>query len=324
MACAVEKQLGSLAFDGTVHSVTSITIDTRCASAEMLEDINGSPTTSFVMPLPSTITATKNVAADISEFSTNTHYSHGLKIASNDGTSLKFIVLAKFDDTVEGDPIENGDFEFATYGTGNQMQGTAIEYTAGKIERTSPTTGKMWYEARHNRIKASLGDVICQPGNPSSSCGFARHVRLKTDIVFSGDGDIADVSNMSVIMSQGDDTTGSGQATDFTNIITATGSLTSGLTGKSWTTLAPQTSPADLVLQELSDGVIWGTPVTSCIIGGGSIGTSCIGAPAAHAPTGAVASFVAPPNTSSWLQVISASGGIGFTTATTLADAQHP
>ncbi len=328
IACAVEKQLGSITFDGTAVPVSGITITTECATADMLQNMNnGTPTTSLTLSIPSTITASKNIASDISEFPNNTHYSHAIKIASNDGTSLKFIILAKFDDTVEGDPIESGDFEFATYGTGTEMQGSAIEYTAGKIDRTSSAAGTLWYESRHNRIKSSLADPICNPGVASSSCGFARHSRIRTDISFSG-GDISDVSNMTAVMSEGYSSTGSGQSSDQSFIITATGNLTSGLTGKSWlnnTNVSPASLDSTSVLNAVSGTfAVFDSGVESCIIGAGSItsGTGCSAAPAAHTPSGTTAAFFLPPNDATWLDYLSANGGLGFTTSATLGDIQ--
>lgn len=234
---------------------------------------------------------------------------------------MKFIILAKFDDTIAGDPIENGDFEFATYGTGTVMQGSAIEYTAGKIDRSSSTAGTLWYESRMNRIKSAGNDPLCQPGDPSStSCGFARHTRLRTDISFSG-GDISDVSNMTGVISEGYDTTGSGQSADASFVISATGSLTSGLSGSAWTT-SPNLSPADYTSSTTLTGGAFGAPVTSCILGGGSISTSCSGAPTPLSPTGRADLFVAPANDAVWIQYLSTHGGLGFAGAVTFADVQ--
>jgi hypothetical protein len=318
VACAVEKQLGSISFDNNPVSLTSLTLDTTCATAEMLQDMNGGdPTTSVTMAIPMSITAALNPT--FSEIPGNTFYSHGIRIASNDGTSLKFIILAKFDDTISGDPIESGDFEFVTFGTGTQMQGTAVEYTAGKINRSSSTSGTLWYESRINRIKSSLGDALCQPGSASSSCGFARHTRLRTDISFSG-GDISDVSSMSGIIVEGYDSTGSGQSGDGANIVTATGSLTSGLSGKAWTA-NPALSPADFSSTTLAGGA-FPSPVVSCISGGGSISTSCGGMPTPLEPGTSMDQFAAPANSSTWIQHLSTNGGLGFSGAVTFADAQ--
>lgn len=58
VSCAIEKQLGSITFNNVPVSVSSLTIDTRCATAAMLEDMNGNvPTTSITMSIPLTITA---------------------------------------------------------------------------------------------------------------------------------------------------------------------------------------------------------------------------------------------------------------------------
>ncbi len=328
IACAVDKQLGSLTFDGTANSVNEIVIDTQCASAALLQNLNGDvPATSVTLAIPSTITATKDVASDISEFSNNTFYTHAIKIASNDVTSLKFIILAKFDDTIEGDPIENGDFEFATYGTGTQMQGTTVDYTAGKIDRSSSTAGTLWYESRHNRIKSTPSDPVCQPGDPTaSSCGFARHTRLRTEITFSG-GDISDVSNMTAIISDGNDQTGSGSGSDRSFILTATGSLaTSGITGSSWlnaTNVSPESLDSTSVLNGVS-GTVFSTAVSSCVLttGGVTSGSACSSAPAAHVPTGTTATYFLPANSTAWLDYLSSHGGLGFTGATSLSDIQ--
>lgn len=322
VSCAIEKQLGSISFNNVPVAVSSLTIDTRCATATMLESMNGNvPTTSITMSIPLTITAALNPSGgNFPEVSSNTYYSHGLRIASNDGTSLKFLILAKFDDTIPGDPIENGDFEFATYGTGSAMQGTAIEYTAGKIDRSSSTSGTLWYESRINRIKSGPTDPLCQPGDPSStSCGFARHTRLRTDISFSS-GSISDVSNMTGIISEGFDTTGSGQSGNASFVITATGSIASGLSGKAWTS-NPNLSPASYSSTTLAGGA-FPSPVTTCILGGGSISTSCVSAPAPLEPTGNADQFVAPANSATWIQYLSTHAGLGFSGAATLADTQ--
>lgn len=329
VTCAVEKQLGSITFNGTPVALSSLTIDTQCASATMLQDMNGDvPTTSITMSIPMTITATTNVATDISEFSNNTHYSHGIKISSNDSTSLKFIILAKFDDTIAGDPIESGDFEFATYGTGTVMQGTAVEYTAGKIDRTSGSAGTLWYESRHNRIKSTPTDPVCQPGDPAaSSCGFARHARIRTEIVFSGD-DIDDVNNMTAVISDSNDATGSGSGGDQSFIITATGSLTSGISALSWSS-TPPTSAESLDSSSVLNAVsgtyaVFPTSVSSCVFttGGVTSGTGCASAPTALIPTGSTATYFKPANDSSWLDYLSSHGGLGFSSAASLSDIQ--
>ena len=277
------------------------------------------------MSIPVTITAALNPT--FPEIAGNTHYSHGIRIASDDGTSLKYIILAKFDDTIAGDPLENGDFEFATMGTGTMMQGSAVEFTAGKIDRTSSTAGTLWYESRINRIKhagawgAAVNDPACNPGSASSSCGFARHTRIRTDITFAA-GDISDVSNMSGVISEGYDSSGSGQMGDLAFVLTATGSLsTTGLSGKLWT--SNNISPDDFTTDVLTDVATFNHVDTTCILaGGGGVSTVCGAAPVPLAPTQQVHNFAAPANDTTWINWLSTHGGLGYSAATSLADIQ--
>lgn len=314
VACAVEKALGSITFNNTPVALASLTIDTTCATAQNLIDMGGT-STSLTMSIPLTVTAATNPT--FTEVSGNTFYSHGIRIASDDGTSLKFIILAKFDDTVAGDPIESGNFEFATYGTGTMMQGSGLDFTAGKIYKTSTTSGTLWYESRTNRIKALANSANCQPSDPAaSSCGFARHTRLRTGLTFTG-GSISDVSNMSGIMSDGSDTTGSGQMADSSSAVTAVGSLATEVTGKIYT--LSTVSPADLGASDTFAGQFT-AGTTTCIIANGAIAATGCGTPLPV--TGNVKTFFNPANDAVWINYLSTHGGLGYSASTDISDAQ--
>lgn len=319
VTCAVEEMLGAIVFDGVARSVDEIRIDLSCASQAEIDDMNGTTGESAaIMPIPATITA--SLDPTFSEIPNNTHFSHGIKI--DGGSQLKFIILAKFATTSGADPLESGSFEFATYGAGEAAGGgTGVEITAGKIERTSDTSGKLWYEFRANRLKTSGGDTIC-PGT-GSNCGWSRHIRFSGDITFADDGDIVDVSGFTGVIANGNDATGVSGGNDNVSVITATGSLTSGITGQIWGTVAP-TSPIDLgdgdTLADLTAGT------STCITGGGAISTSCGGAPSALAPTEDIKIFLRPGGTTgdngSWFQNLTEHGGLGYTGSTTTADEQ--
>ncbi len=318
VACAVERNLGSISFNNTPVPFTSITIDTNCASADKIADMGGSGG-SVTMTFNGTITAATNPSgSNWPEVSGNTYYSHGIRIASDDGTSLKYILLAKFDDTIEGDPVENGDFEFATMGTGTMMQGTAIEYTAGRIDRSSSTSGSLWFEMRVNRIKSGINDPICQPGSSSSSCGFARHTRIKGDLTFTG-GDISDVANLTGVMTEGGDSTGSLQS-NYSSVVTATGSLATEITGKVYTRAASPASfgGSDTLTSNFTDGT------KSCILTGGAIVTTGCGTELGVGSSATITAFFLPSNSpsSTWIDWLSTHGGIGFSGSTTAADTQ--
>jgi len=319
VACAIERSLGGLTFNDTPVSFSSITIDTHCATVAKIAAMGGTGT-SVTMTLNGKVTAAVNPAgSNWPEVPTNNYYNHGIRIASDDGTSLKFIILAKFDDTVAGDPLESGDFEFATMGTGTLMQGTAIEYTAGKIQRTSSTAGTLWYEMRVNRIKSSSNDVLCQPLDATStSCGFSRHTRVKGDLTFTS-GDISDVANLSGVITEGYDSTGSGQS-NSAFAVTAKGSLASEITGMIYTNSASPvslTSNAQLALQF--------TPGTkTCILSGGAILTTGCGSPLGVDTSTTAKDFFLPSNspTSTWIDWLSTHGGIGYSGTTSIADPQ--
>ncbi|OFZ28718.1 MAG: hypothetical protein A2622_06445 [Bdellovibrionales bacterium RIFCSPHIGHO2_01_FULL_40_29] len=317
--CAVERTIGTLAFDGVPVAMTGITLDTNCATAEQIFDMSGgASSTSATITVTGGFTVTSSLNPTFSEIPGNTHYTHGVKIEStSDPAELKYIVVAKFDSSVEGDPTDSGDFEFATLGTGTMMQGTAIDYTAGKIYGTGATK-HLWYESRTNRVKASLGDTTCKPGEASSSCGFARHIRLSTDIAFSS-GDISDVSNMYAIISDGGDATGSGQ-TDQANVISVTGALSTGLTGQLWQSGAG-ISPTELGGADALSDLTAAT--TTCLpTSGAAVTTTCPGMPAVLQPTGPIKTFMLPANSSTWLANASTKGGLGFTGAVTIGDEQ--
>lgn len=320
VACAVERNLGSITFNDTPVPFTSITIDTNCATADAIADMGGSGG-SVTMTFNGTITAATNPSgSNWPEVGSNNYYSHGLRIASDDGTSLKFVLLAKFDDTIEGDPVENGDFEFATMGTGTLMQGSAIEYTAGKIDRTSTTSGSLWFEMRVNRIKSSDGDALCQPDDATaSSCGFARHTRIKGDLTFAS-GDITDVANLTGVMTEGNDTTGSGQSVNYSVAVTATGSLATEITGKVYDRSA---SPVAFGASDTLD-VDFTPGSTSCILAGGSITTTGCGTPLAVGASTTITDFFKPSNSpsSTWIDYLSTHGGIGYSGSTSVADTQ--
>lgn len=290
--CAVEKQIGTLAFDGVARPISSLVLDLTCATQPQIDSMTGTTGQSSVtLPVAATVTAALNPT--FTEVPSNTHYSHGIRIVSNDGTSLLFVILAKFDSTVTGNPVESGNFEFATLGSGTMMQGTAIETTAGKISGGTSTTKHLWYEARSNRLKASNADPVC-PGT-TGSCGFTRHTRLSTDISFSG-GEISNVSNLYGIMSDGSDDFGNSGQNDQMTLITATGSLSTGLTGKIWgSTSDPITLGGGSTIAALTAGV------TTCIPSAGAAVTSTCpgGMPAA-----------------------STKAGLGFSGAATMADQQ--
>jgi len=316
VACAIERNLGSLTFNNTPVPFTSITIDTNCASAADIADMGGTGG-SVTMTFNGTITAATNPSGgNWPEVPSNSYYTHGLRIASDDGTSLKYLLLAKFDDTIEGDPVESGDFEFATMGTGTMMQGTAIEYTAGRIDRSSSTSGSLWFEMRVNRIKSGINDPICQPGTSSSSCGFARHTRIKGDLTFTS-GDISDVANLTGVMSEGGDSNGSGQS-DYSSVVTATGSLATEITGKVYTRNA---SPATFGSTDTLTGNFTGG-TKSCILAGGAIVTSGCGTELAVGGTNTITAFFQPSNSASstWIDHLSTHGGIGFSGTKTVAD----
>ncbi len=320
IACAIDKQIaGGLPFDNNPIAITGITLDLTCATQAQINNMSNTVgQNSAVVAIAGGATVTSALNPTFAEIPGNTHYSHGIKIASNDGTSLKFIILAKFNSTV-GNPIESGDFEFATMGTGTIMQGTAIEFTAGKVYGTG-VVKHLWYEARSNRAKTSGADPIC-PGT-SGSCGFSRHIRISTDLSFVN-GDIDTVSNMSGLMTDGGDSTGSSGQMDNLNVVTATGNLATGLTGKFFNkAVAPSTLTGASTLGTTFVGGEIGT--TTCIMSAGtSVTTSCGLAPAPLAPTGAINTFFSPANTSTWLVNASTHGGLGFTGAVTFADTQY-
>lgn len=320
IACALDKQLGSLVFNDTPVAISSITLDATCASQAQIDNMsNSSGQATAVIPISGGAQVTASLNPTFSEIPGNTHYTHGIKILSNDGTSLKFIIVAKFNAAVLVDPIKSGDFEFATLGTGTMMQGTAVEFTAGKIYGAS-TTKHLWYESRSNRAKSGVSDPVC-PGT-SGSCGFLRHIRLSTDISFSN-GDVENVSNLSGIMTDAGDSTGSSGQSDRINIVTAIGSLSTGLTGKVYDkSVAPSSLNGSSTLANTFSGGEIG--VTSCIMSQGSaITTSCGSAPAPLAPTGPIQTFIAPANTTpTWLTNSSTKGGIGHSSTVSFEDEQ--
>lgn len=319
VTCAVEEMLGTITFDGVARSVSEIRIDLSCATQADIDDMNGTTGESAtVLPIAATITASLNPT--FSEIPNNTHFSHGIKI--DGGSSLKFIILAKFDASSGVDPLENGDFEFATYGSGEAAGGgTGVEITAGRIERTSANSGKLWYEFRANRLKTSPTDTIC-PGT-ASNCGWSRHIRFSGDITFASDGDISDVSGFSGIIANGNEDEGVTGGNDDLHVITATGSLTSGITGKVWDG-GMGTSPAELTngdtLADLSAGT------TTCITGGGTITTTCGGAPSVLQPSDDIKIFLRPGGATgdngTWFQNLTEHGGLAYTGTTSAADEQ--
>jgi hypothetical protein len=321
VACAIERTLGGLTFNNTPVAFTSITIDSHCATPEKIAAMGGSGT-SVTMSLNGKVTAAVDPSgSNWPEVSGNTYYNHGIRIASDDGTSLKFIILAKFDDSVAGDPLESGDFEFATMGTGTMMQGTAIEYTAGKIQRTSSTSGTLWYEMRVNRIK-NIDVNLCQPSDPgSSSCGFARHTRVKGDLTFTS-GDISDVANLSGVITEGYDSTNSGQSSNNAFAVTASGSLASEITGMIYTKASSPVSLSSTAT--LAADFTPGT--TTCIISGGSILTSGCATPLAVDTQNTVSGFMQPSNdptaSNTWIYYLSTHGGLGYSGTTSVADKQ--
>ncbi|MBC7420859.1 MAG: hypothetical protein H7328_09025 [Bdellovibrio sp.] len=312
VVCAVERTVGTLPFDGSTTRIGAIIIDSACATPAEIADMGGTIT------IPGGIDITSALNPTFAEMPGNTFYSHGIRIASVDGTSLKFIVLAKFDPAVSGNPVDSGDFEFATYGTGTAMQGTAIETTAGKISGGSATTKNLWYEARLNRVKSGTNDLICKPGDATAgSCGFTRHIRLKTNISFLN-GEISDVSNLSGIMTDGGDPTGSSQSAQR-SLITATGSYSTGLTGKVWTN--PGTSPVAFGPTDTVSAMTAGP--TTCLSANQTVTATCpMGFPAAYTPSEAIKIFFLPANTTTWINDAASHGGIGHTAPTNAADEQ--
>lgn len=323
--CAIEKTVGTLPFDGSSTTIDHITFTLDCMSQAKLDNFAtdmGQPTgtSSVRMDIAGGVTVTSQLNPTFTEVTGNTHYTHGVKIESVTPGALKYIIVAKF--TADGsDPIESGNFEFATLGSGTMMQGTGIEYTAGKISGGAAVTKHLVYESRVNRIKSNINDPLCRPGEASSSCGFSRHTRISTDISFSG-GDISNVSNMSGIMTDAGDATGSGNS-DHIEVVTVTGSLDTGLTGKIYTkSAAPSslTAGTATIANTFAGGEI-GT--TTCIIGAGTpVSTVCAGSPAPLAPTGLLVPFLLPPNTSTWFTHAATKDGIGYSGATTLDDGQ--
>ncbi|MBY0383829.1 hypothetical protein K2X05_01610 [bacterium] len=321
VVCAVERTLGSIVFDGVARSATAITIDRVCASQAEIDSMNedNGVTTdglaSATLNIPITITAQLNPT--FSEIASNTHYSHGIKI--DGGSMLTYIVVAKFDTSSGSDPLDNGDFEFATYGTGEAAGGgSGSEITAGRIERTGATSGKLWYEFRSNRLKNTSNDPIC-PGT-QTNCGWSKHIRLTGDITFSGD-DVSSVSNFTGIIASGNDATGISGGSDSLSVITATGSLSTGITGKVWT----GGSPLDLSSGNTVANLTAGT--TTCIVSGGAITTSCGGGvPSPFSPTEDIKIFLTPGgstgNNGTWFSNISTHNGLGYTGATNAADEQ--
>jgi hypothetical protein len=320
IVCAIEKQtVGGLPFDGSAIAITGITLDLSCAKQSMINSMSGTTgLSSTVIAIAGGANVTSALNPTFSEIPGNTHYSHGVKIESVTPGVLKFIIVAKFA-VGASNPVNGGDFEFATLGTGTMMQGTAIEFTAGKIYG-SGAVKHLWYEARSNRAKTSVGDPIC-PGT-SGSCGFSRHIRISTDISFLN-GDIDTVSNMSGIMTDGGDSTGSSGQMNNLNVVTATGGLATGLTGKSYTkAVAPSTLTGSSTIAATFVGGEIGA--TSCIMSAGtSVTTACGSAPAPLIPTAAMNTFFSPANTTAWLTNSSTHGGLGFTGASTFADTQY-
>ncbi len=314
VVCAIEKQLGSLSFNGVAVPISGLVLDTTCASQSKLNSMGAGGASSITIAFAGTVTSALNPT--FSEIPGNTWYSHGIRLASNDGTSIKYIILAKFDPTVAGNPVDSGNFEFATLGTGSIMQGTAIETTAGKISGGAAVTKHLWYEMRVNRIKGSVSDPIC-PAD-SSSCGFTRHTRISTDISFSG-GDISDVSNFSGIITDGNDSVGAGGSGNQRHVVSASGSLSTGLTGKIWN--SPGNSPATLSGNTLTTGFTAGT--TTCIIGAASsISTTCGASAAVLAPATVIDTYFRPANSTAWFVNSTTKNGIGFSGPVTFADGQ--
>lgn len=319
VTCAVEEMLGAINFDGVERTVSEIRIDLSCATQADIDDMNGTTgETATVLPISATITAALNPT--FSEIPNNTHFSHGIKI--DGGSQLKFIVLAKFDASSGADPLENGDFEFATYGSGEAAGGgTGVEITAGRIERTSTSSGKLWYEFRANRLKSNPSDAICP--DAGGSCGWSRHIRFTGDITFGSDGDIEDVSGFSGVIANGNED-GTGNPTDNSSVITAVGSLTTGISGQIWGDSVSALN--DLISGDTLADLTAGT--ATCIISGGAIATGggCAGAPSVLAPTDPIRAFLMPGgssgNNGTWFQNLTEHGGLAYTGATTMADEQ--
>lgn len=313
VACALEKQLGTLSFDNTPVPITSLTLDTTCANQAMLNDMGAAGASSVTMAITGTVTAALNPT--FAETPANTHYSHGIRFnvpggIGGPGDPFTFIIMAKFNPAIAGDPVESGDFEFATFATGTG-NGQAVEYTAGKIDRSA---NRIWFEMRNNRIKANPTDPFC-PAD-SQSCGWARHIRLAADVTFAG-GELASVANFTGIIADSNDSTGVTGNSDRSTFITATGSLATGLTGKVFSLNA---SPASL--NGASTITAYTAGLTSCVTTGAPISTSCGGMPAALTPSGPVKIFAMTTNNGIWLESASENGGIGFSGAATIADEQ--
>jgi hypothetical protein len=205
-------------------------------------------------------------------------------------------------------------------GTGTMMQGTGIEYTAGKIQRSSSTSGTLWYEMRVNRIKNP--DInVCQPSNLSaSSCGFARHTRVKGDLTFTS-GDISDVSNLSAVLTEGYDTTGSAQSSNFSFAVTAKGSLASEITGQVYTR---NDTPINFGALEPLSNVAYTAQPTTCIVSGGAISHTGCSSPLNVASDTTVTAYFQPSNSTSstWIDYLSTHGGLGYSGSTSVADTQ--
>lgn len=318
--CAVEKQIGNLAFDNNPVAISGITLDLTCATQAQIDNMSGSMgQTSAVLTITGGATVTSALVPTFPELGANGYYSHGVRIASNTPGLLKFIVVTKFDSSVSGNPVESGNFEFATYGTGSMMQGNAVEYTAGKISGGTSTTKHLWYEARMNRVKASPTDPNC-PGT-SGSCGFARHVRLSTDISFSS-GDISGISNLTGIISDGGDSTGSSGQTDQMNLVTATGSLSTGISGKVWTLAAPAAGSLSSYNSVSTISTLAAQPASCIASAGSAVTTGACGAVTPLTPSGTVKTFFLPANSTTWFMDAATHSGIGFTGPATLGDEQ--
>lgn len=324
--CAIEKTVGTLPFDNSTTTINSITFTTACMSQAKLDNfaddlgVPRGPSVTMDVSGVGGVQVTSALNPTFSEIPGNTHYSHGVKVQSVTPGALTYVVVAKFN-PADADPIESGNFEFATYGTGTFMQGTAVDYTAGKVSGGAAVTKHLNFESRTNRIKSGINDPTCQPGSAASSCGFARHARISTDISFSG-GDISSVSNMSGIMTDAGNDTGSGNS-DHIEIITVNGSLSTGLTGKIYTKSADPvtlTAGTATLANTFAGGEI-GT--TTCIMSSGSpVSTSCGGSAAVLAPTGLIVPFLMTTNSSAWIANSSTKAGIGFSGAATFADEQ--
>lgn len=196
ISCAAER--AGIVFDGAAHDL-SVTLDTNCFTLDQVHDMAGSTT---VDHLTATISATAS-----KPWADNTHFASGITFSmEQDGKAHVFGLGVN----VSSNGIEVGSYE--NWGT-NHDEDTAF---AGSLDFA---TGELRAEARTDRFN-------CSP-NPGR-CGWARHFRVFSELEMSGTNPTGTKSvsfGYSEIYNA---------ATDHGSLVTASGSLASGVKARFW------------------------------------------------------------------------------------------